>query len=253
MTLTFRLVLGLFACVWTSLTFGWYEESIAREPLVENKKAKQPARKRASTLIEHVTKKPRRGDGTLGTSRYTPSNQEKSYFKKLATEEITTGGLAGNYEILKKHGKYVGWFGIVRTVEEDRKKNRTTLLIEHKYFDGLTDTHIQALSFNGSGDFTTVLTGVGHKIPLLTLIKVYGKVGMAKGASMPTVHAQYVRNWHWGTFTFLFASGKQRGSKKWRKHNKVALNGIYSAYPDDRYYQLRLGKRPSVGQPKQKR
>jgi HEAT repeat protein len=198
-----------------------------------------------STPVEQVTAKPRRnGGGGLGTSSYRPSDQEQPFFAKLAAEEKETGGLAGNYDISKKDGVYVGWFGIVREIAEDKTGGKTTLLVEHKYFDGLTDSHIQALSsFNGSGDFRAVLRGTGHVIRPLNLVKVYGKV--SKGADdVLQVDAVFVRNWHWGTFTFLAAHGKQRGSEQWRKLNKVELPAIYDPYPDDEYYQARLGTRP---------
>ena len=42
---------------------------------------------------------------------------------------------------------------IVREVAENPQTKRTTLTVEHKYFDGLSDAHLMALSFNGSGDF----------------------------------------------------------------------------------------------------
>lgn len=100
------------------------------------------------------------GEG-LGTQSYQPSKAERPFFDKLDKSQQQTGGLAGPYDITKQQGKYVGWFGIVRDVTEDAAKRNTTLTVEHKYFDGLTDTHIQALSFNGSGDFVAVLRGGG--------------------------------------------------------------------------------------------
>lgn len=198
----------------------------------------------ASTLVEHVSKKPRRVDGTLGTSLYKPSKGEQPYFKKLNEDERTTGGLAGDYDIRSKGGNYVGWFGIVRKVNEDKAAGQTTLTIEHKYFDGLTDTHIMAVSFNGSGDFRAVLRGAGHEIEPLTLVKVYGVASDAAPGEPPQVQADFARNWHWGTFTFLFAAGEQRGSEEWRKLNTVDLDDIYDPYPDDEYYKQRLGDKP---------
>lgn len=111
------------------------------------------------------------------------------------------------------------------------------------YFDGLTDAHIQSLSFNGSGDFEAILSGLGYDLPLLTLVKVYGKASVPNDEHPPKIQAEFVRNWRWGTFTFRFASGKQRGGERWRKLNKVALDDIYDPYPDNRYYERRLGKR----------
>lgn len=193
-------------------------------------------------MVEYVKEKPMRGIG-LGTKSYEPSEREAPYFKKLAEDEVATGGLVGDYDITKKDKKYVGWFGIVREVKEDKANQRTTLLLEHKYFDGLTDIHILALSFNGSGDFRAVVPGIGHQIRPLALVKVYGTVAGPQGASLPEVNSEFVRHWDWGTFTFLMASGKQRGSEKWRKLNRVDLDDIYDPYPADAYYEKRLGKR----------
>jgi len=191
-----------------------------------------------SITVEHVTEKPARKPG-LGTSGYAPSDAERPFFTRLAQAEQVTGGF-DDYDLSTKNGVYVGWFGIVREVKEDR--DGTTLLVEHKYFDGLTDTHIMALSFNGGGDFTVQLPGKGHGIAPLTLVKVYGTATVPKDGS-PSLKAEFVRNWHWGAFTFLMAMGTQRGSEKWRKLNTVPLERIYNPYPDDAYYEQRLGKR----------
>lgn len=193
--------------------------------------------------VEHVLKKPRKDDGGLGTSFYAPSKNEKPFFDRLERTEQRTGGLTGDYDISKKDKTYVGWFGIVRRVEVRKAENQTTLLVEHKYFDGLTDAHIQALSFNGSGDFTVVLSGIGYMIEPLTLVKVYGVASIPNVESKPQVNAEFVRNWHWGAFTFLMASGEQRGSEEWRNLNSVDLDDIYDPFPGDEYYKKRLGKR----------
>jgi HEAT repeat protein len=199
-----------------------------------------------ATSVEHVTMRPRRSaEKGLGTVAYLPSEWEQPFFARLTEAEKRTGGLAGDYDISKKEGLYVGWFGIVRGIEGDAVTGRTTLMVEHKYFDGLTDSHIQALSFNGSGDFRAVLRGTGHPIGHLTLVKVYGKV--SKGADdLPQIEAVFVRNWHWGTFTFLAAHGKQRGSEAWRKLNRMELDAIYDPYPDDAYFEARLGTRSEI-------
>lgn len=199
-----------------------------------------------AAVVEYVTGKPVRGN-SLGTATYEPSEKERPFFKRLAPGEVTTGGLAGDYDIAKKHKAYVGWFGVIREIRENKEKDQTELLVEHKYFDGLTDTHILALSFNGSGDFLVMVPGVGHKLRPLALIKAYGKVYIAADPptdeSPPLIKAEFVRHWDWGTFTFLMASGTQRGSEKWRKANRVTLDDIYEPYPDDAYYEKRLGKR----------
>lgn len=203
----------------------------------------EPDGKQSPAQIEHVTAKPKRSD-ELATKAYSPSNAEAPFFKKLEPGEVATGGLTGPYDIHTKQGKYVGWFGIVREVKEDQGQKRTVLTVEHKYFDGLTDAHIQAVSFNGDGDFEIVVPGIGHKIEPLSLVKVYGIVSKAGKDDMPIVRATFIRDWHWGTFTFLAAMGEQHGSEKWRKLNKVDLEDIYDPYPDNQYYEERLGQRP---------
>jgi HEAT repeat protein len=194
------------------------------------------------TPVEHVVKVPRRMTPGLGTVEYRPSDRERPFFARLDPAERKIGGTAGDYDIAAKNGKYVGWFGIVRGVSEDSAAGRTTLLIEHKYFDGLTDAHIQAVSFNGSGDFRAVLGGVDRGIGRLSLVRVYGKVTAASG-QLPQVEAVFVRNWHWRTFTFIAAWGTQRDSQQWRKLNRVALKDIYCPDPDVGYYEARLGRR----------
>jgi hypothetical protein len=164
------------------------------------------------TPVEHVTERIPRADGALGTKSYEPSEQEKPFFTRLAADELATGGLTGDYDINTKDGKYVGWFGIVREVQEDPAAEKTTLTVEHKYFDGLTDVHILALSFNGSGDFRAALHGVGHGIEALTLVKVYGTVSKADSEELPGI-------------------------------DQVDLDDIYDPEPDDQYYELRLGTR----------
>jgi len=198
--------------------------------------------------VEHVTKKPEQSE-VLGTAKYGPSEVERPFYERLADDERITGGLAGEYDIHAKQGKYVGWFGIVRDVIDVKAKDQTVLVVEHKYFDGLTDAHIQAVSFNGAGDFQAVVPGVGHKVEPLSLVKVYGTVAkVEKKNELPRVDAEFVRDWHWSTFTFLGALGDQHGSENWRKLNRVNLEDIYDPYPDDDYYEERLGKKPATTQ-----
>ena len=177
------------------------------------------------TSVEHESQWwPRGQGGSLGTIRYSPSKEEQPFFDRLPSDEVVTGSHIDGYDIATRDKKYVGWFGIVREIDEDGVANRTVLTVEHKYFDGLTDAHLQAVSFNGSGDFRATLTGTGHRIPPLSLVKVYGTVVKGKEGTLPRIDAVFVRNWHWGTFTFLDAYGTQRGSEKWRKANRIPLD-----------------------------
>lgn len=95
----------------------------------------------------------------LGTMVYAPSEKEKPLFEKLDANEVTTGGLGSTYDIRRKNKQFVSWFGIVRKIKTDKAANTTRFLLEHKYFDGLTDLHQQTVSFNGSGDFEAIISG----------------------------------------------------------------------------------------------
>jgi len=196
-----------------------------------------------ATVVEDSQPLPRPPAGTLGTRSYEATDKEKPFFAKLSEDERTTGDMFKDYSITGKKGKFVGWFGIVRKIEEDKTAPQTNLLVEMKYFDGLTDTHIQALSFNGAGDFRAMLSGIGLGIKPLSLVKVYGVVA-SETSNVPEVKAEYVRQWDWGLFTFLMVYGEQKGNKEWKKLNKVDEQRIYNPFPTNRYYEDRLGPRP---------
>jgi len=199
----------------------------------------------------------------LGTGGYRPADRERPFLEKTPPEERTNGSILDNkkpYDLPARAGKRVAWFGIVRGIQR-RPDGRHELLLEHKYFDGLTDLHILALSFNGAGDFKAVVAA-DNELPLkpLMLVRVYGvvakpakdespaaKAGEPKDAAGPalmTVNAEYVRGFHWKTFTFLDTYGKDQSNPRWRELCKVELDQIYNPYPNEEYYQLRLGKEP---------
>jgi hypothetical protein len=149
---------------------------------------------------------------------------------------------SGDVQSLEKFaGQRVAWFGIVRVVAEILGSSENELLVEMKFFDGLTDTHLQIVSIFGAGDFRVVIPGVGHKIPKLSLIRAYGKVE-AKPGNVPKVAADYVRIWKWGQFAFM-DYGEDHSNPQWVKLRNVAIDDIYSSRPNDRYYEERLGKR----------
>lgn len=50
-------------------------------------------------------------------------------------------------------GQYVGWFGIVRKATRGEAGQRTELLVQHCYSDGLSDLHIQVVSSTAAGIF----------------------------------------------------------------------------------------------------
>jgi hypothetical protein len=195
------------------------------------------------TQVEHAQPLAAPRPGTLATADYSPSEQEKRFFSKLSPDETVTGSmLSGDYSIIGKKGVYVGWFGIVRRIEESQTANQTKLLIENKYFDGLTDTHILAISFNGGGDFVATLCGTRLGIKHLSMVKVYGFV-RDEDNSVPEIRAEYVRHWDWGRFTFLGSYGKQKGNTEWKKFNRIKEDKIYNPFPNQRYYEDRLGLR----------
>lgn len=194
------------------------------------------------TLVEDSQPLSPNPDGSLSTIAYASTPQEQPFFDKLAPQEQRPGDWGGGYAITGKNGVLVGWFGIVRKIEEDKNAAQTTLLVENKYFDGLTDSHLMAVSFNGGGDFVAILDGVGLGIKRLNLVRVYGSVTGESNAT-PEVKANYVRQWDWGTFTFIEAYGKQQGNTEWQKLNKVAREDIYDEKPSRTYYEDRLGPR----------
>ena len=208
------------------------------------------------TIIEIqklTTKKP---SGTLGTTGYQSLSKEKSFFKKLDKDEITTGSIdvGIDYNILGKVKKYVSWFGIVRKINISKDKKPHTLLVENKYFDGMTDSHILALSYNGGGDFIVEVTDPVDDIEDLSLIRAYGKV-VKEEKNIPTLRAEYIRCFPWGEFTFMEAYGKQKGNTEWKKGIVVKSmfdepygeGNIYNPYPDNAYYERLLGEHKQDG------
>jgi hypothetical protein len=181
---------------------------------------------------------------SLGTGPYKAREGEKKFLEKVPEEELVTGSMFSDYSIRGRKGKYVSWFGIVRKIARDKKDEDSprTLTVEHKYFDGLTDTHIMALSFNGGGDFALRLGKSKVMIDELVLVRAYGKITEEKD-NVPTLEAEYLRVWPWKTFTFILAYGKDASNGEWRKLNTVKLDDIYDAYPGDKYYEKRLGAR----------
>lgn len=191
----------------------------------EAKRVVQDAVVEREAVPEHKDK------GKLGTGAYKPREKEKAFYDKLEKSERVTGSMLEDYDIRGKKGKFVSWFGIVREVKEGE------LLLEHKYFDGLTDTHIMALSMYGSGDFKATVKGK-FDIETLVLVRVYGTV-----VDEGVVQADYIRVFPWKAFTFLMCYGTDRRNEKWKKLCTVTDDDIYDPWPDDDYYVKRLGAR----------
>lgn len=133
-------------------------------------------------------------------------------------------------------GKLVSWFGIVRELPA---KAGDTFLIEHKYYDGLNDYHIQLASLFGAGDFRLAAADPASAIKRLSLLRVIGTVTGEK-EGVPTIKAEYVRVWHLGDFTFM-DYGFDATSERWKKLRQ-AVSLIYNPEPDAAYYGKLLGK-----------
>jgi hypothetical protein len=191
-------------------------------------------------IVEISTPQPPPPDGTLGTILYAPTKLEAARTKGWSAGELASGGVSAR-SLPALGGKRVAWFGIVREVTEDREKGKTELLVEMKYFDGLTDTHLQIVSIYGAGDFRAIVPGIDHKIKKLSLVRVCGKVEPKPG-DVPTVEADYVRVWYWGLFAFM-DYGEDKSNPKWVKLRKNKADDVYSSAPDRSYYEERLGKR----------
>lgn len=182
-----------------------------------------------------------------------PRNITDEQWKKLQEEraEEEAGTIAvKDYQLAKQDGKYVGWFGIVRRIDWNEKTGTTSLLLEHKYFDGLTDLHMHIVSIHGAGDFHVDIPSHVQTIPLLGLIRVYGQVTTEKKEDAEIAHItpQYIRVWDWGLFTFM-DYGLDKSNPDWVKLRKVSGHDVYSPRPTLKFYEERLGKRELAAPP----
>src|SRR5262245_12870009 len=127
-----------------------------------------------ATAIEVEPKNVTRPSGHLCTKAYEARPNEKAFLAQAPDAEKVSGSMFGKYSIRGKQGTYVTWFGIVRTITPEGKEEDAprALLVENKYFDGLTDTHILALSFNGGGDFTVQVGKSKEKSDQLARMRV---------------------------------------------------------------------------------
>lgn len=186
--------------------------------------------------------------GTLGTCGYTPTEKEAPYYKQLDASERETGSFLKGYSIHGKDGKFVSWFGVVRGISKSPDApNKLTLLLEQKYFDGMTDCHIMLVSAAGSGDFTAQLEADADSIPALSLVRVYGTVAEKKGES-PVVAVKYFRLWPWFTFTFTYLGPENKGNPRWAEYCKLCEGDrSYNPYPNEDYYLGMLGDPKDFG------
>jgi len=201
----------------------------------------------AQTPIEVQPVKELTPTGSLGTCGYVPAPNEKPYFEKLAAKERATGSFMEGYDIHKKNGEFVSWYGIVRGVTRVPNSDTWELLLEHKYFDGMTDCHIMMVSMSGSGDFGAGVQANDVPVPALALIRVYGKVTRRENAN-PIVEAEFVRVWPWMTFTFTDLGADDKTNARWKKECKICAKGrVYRPYPDRQYYRDALGDPEQYG------
>ena len=233
------------------------------------------ARSAPSEVIIEVSK-PMRGGRGLGTMGYQATTQEVAFLKKITEEPVDLWSQvqmpkpsnvseaewakmqaeddkakaqttpAAQYRLADQTGQYVGWFGIVRQQTWREKDNATSLLIEHKYFDGMTDLHIQVVSLYGAGDFSFAIRRKTASIPQLSLVRVYGKVTKNEHG-MPCIEPDYIRVWDWGLFTFM-DYGMDKSNPTWVKLRKIKGEDAYSARPTRQFYEERLGRREPSNQ-----
>ena len=198
---------------------------------------------RAATVIETEQVKQIKPSNSLSTCGYKPSSTEQAYFSKLAQREKVNGSFLEGYSIHGKKDAAVAWFGIVRGVAaKPDAPNHYNVLLEHKFFDGMTDCHIMLVSESGGGDFHAEIdTGGPVSLPPLALVRVYGKV-VREENGVPVVAVDYARVWPWFTFTLTDLGPKDQGNPKWRKLCKPCQGGrIYNPFPNEQYYMNVLG------------
>jgi len=203
----------------------------------------------AQTVVETVPVKVLTPTGSLATCAYMPSEQETPFYKELGKNEITTGSFMAPYKLQGKRNKFVSWYGIVRGIRDVPGKSDThELLLEQKYFDGMSDCHIMLVSKSGAGDFIAQVTAKDATIPSLSMIRVYGKV-VSETAGVPRIDAQFIRIWPWFTFTFTDLGAEDHSNPKWQKLCKICQSEgrIYKPYPTENYYLAILGDPSSFG------
>ncbi|SPE21377.1 exported hypothetical protein [Candidatus Sulfotelmatomonas gaucii] len=186
---------------------------------------------------------------TLATCSYRPVAAEAPFFARLSEKERTNDTVfGGDYTIHGKTGTEVAWFGIVRGITLPAEKNGdVTLLVQHHFFDGMTDCHIMLVAKSGDGDFIASFKGDPAKIPALALVRIYGKV-TGENARVPEVDVEYIRVWPWLTFTFTDLAGEDHSNPRWQKSSKVKLSErLYVPYPNENYYLNVLGDPADFG------
>jgi len=200
----------------------------------------------AQTLIDVQPVKPLKPTGSLGTCSYATSPPEKPYFDKLDPKERATGSFMAGYDIHSKNEQFVSWYGVVRGISRVPNADSWELLLEHKYFDGMTDCHIMLVSWSGSGDFRARVQAKDVPVPALALLRVYGKVRQERPS--PIIDAEFVRVWPWMTFTFTDLGAGDKTNRRWRRDCRICKDGrIYRPFPNEEYYRGVLGDPQQYG------
>lgn len=201
----------------------------------------------AQTKIEVQPVKELKPTGSLGTCSYAPTPDEKPYYEKLSAKDQTTGSFMESYDIHQKDGQFVSWYGIVRGINRIPNSDSWDLLLEHKYFDGMTDCHIMLVSKSGAGDFVARVQAKDVPVPSLALIRVYGKV-TGQENDKPILEGEFVHVWPWMTFTFADLGAQDKTNPQWKKVCKLCEKGrVYRPYPNDKYYREVLGSPDQYG------
>jgi hypothetical protein len=203
----------------------------------------------AQTPIDVQPVKKLKPSDTLATCEYRPLANEAPFFARLSdTEKTNDTAFGGNYTMHGKTGAFVAWFGIVRGITPPAEKGGdATLVVQHHFFDGMTDCHIMLVAKSGDGDFIAKLQVDPAQIPALALVRIYGRVTSEK-ARVPQVSVDYVRVWPWMTFTFTDLAGEDHSNPRWQKYSKVRPGDrIYVPYPDENYYLNVLGDPADFG------
>jgi len=121
------------------------------------------------TQVEVQEVKELKRTGNLSTCGYRATDRETPFLQKLPASEKTSGSFMDKqeYRIRGKVKQYVSWFGVVRgsSPAKGDERNRD-LLIQQKYFDGMTDCHIMLVSNAGAGDFVGKLMSNSEAVPV---------------------------------------------------------------------------------------
>lgn len=196
------------------------------------------------TQVEVQEVKELKRTGSLSTCGYRATDRETPFLQKLPASEKTTGSFMDKqeYRIRGKVKQYVSWFGVVRGSSPTKGDERNRdLLIQQKYFDGMTDCHIMLVSNAGAGDFVGRLMSNSEAVPVLSLVRIYGTV-VGEENGIPQISADYVRVWPWFTFTFTDLGPGDHSNPEWAKYCKICGRGrIYKPYPTEDYYMGVLG------------